>query len=560
MHVNESECNNGRMEGYLAGLLSAEERLEVEIHLDNCERCRIAIEQMAASPSFWSAAANYLDTRRDSEFLAYARPASGSGRFASWSAATDDQSDDNTCVEEDAEYSSFLKDWLAPLDEEVVSTNHNAPLLGRLGKYDVLGVISRGGMGLVLKAFDRDLDRLVAIKTLLSHLASSREAKQRFAREAQTVASMHHRHVIAIYSVDSWREIPYIVMPYLEGGTLHHYASKHQLQLVEILSVAKQIANGLAAAHGRGLVHRDVKPSNVLLQKGLSEVVLSDFGLARDLHDQSKTQSMMLAGTPQFMSPEQVLGNAIDTRSDLFSFGSLLYWLCAGQSPFASPSSYGSLNMIAQKKHRPVRQFNPEIPSWLEQLIDRLLEKDPQNRIQSADELDQLLAGCIEHVHEPRKNPVPQELRGTSASATYKSKITGPWLIPILAACSVVMIMLWTGFGLYSNENKPSNSTESMLSTAKEPIETDLVESEPPYANRRGPLDELDLASMLADFELGKNQLYWLRRLAALPVGELPTSALPWVIKLSVASDEQLQLLANIILDKDPFEIVENRE
>jgi serine/threonine-protein kinase len=241
-------------------------------------------------------------------------------------------------------------------------------------------------------------------------------------------------------------------MPYLQEGTLHQFVKGRRVELTEILSVARQIADGLAAAHSCGLVHRDIKPSNILLQGGLDDVVLSDFGLARELDDQ-RSHSMLLAGTPQFMSPEQVQGLAIDTRSDLFSFGSLLYWLCTTQSPFACETSYGSLTKIAQQPHRPVRQLAPSVPSWLEQLIDQLLEKKPEDRIQSAAQLERILQGCLDHLRDPLRNKLPSVVTGRSFR-TIKLKRIG-----LMAGLLVVSVgSLIAAVALNRQANFPNSS------------------------------------------------------------------------------------------------------
>jgi serine/threonine-protein kinase len=198
--------------------------------------------------------------------------------------------------------------------------------MGRIGPYEVIGVIGRGGMGVVFKALDPALNRFVAIKMLMPHLAQSGAARKRFAREGQAAAAVIDDHVMPIFSVADWQGIPYLVSPYSRGVTLQkRIQDQGPLELREILRIGMQTARGLAAAHTQGLVHRDVKPSNILLDRTVERAMLTDFGLARAVDDASITRSGIIAGTPQYMSPEQSKGGSVDARSDLFGLGSVLY-------------------------------------------------------------------------------------------------------------------------------------------------------------------------------------------------------------------------------------------
>ena len=227
-------------------------------------------------------------------------------------------------------------------------------------------MLGRGGFGIVLKASDPALGRAVAIKVLAPQLATSGAARSRFAREARAAAAVVHDHVVAIHSVDSWRGMPYLVMPYVAGRSLQERVDHDgPLGPKEILRIGMQTALGLAAAHAQGLVHRDVKPSNILLENGVERVKLTDFGLARAVDDGSLTQSGVVAGTPQYMSPEQAAGEAVDHRSDLFSLGSVLYFMCVGHPPFRASSTPAVLRRVCDERPTPVRELNPEIPDWL---------------------------------------------------------------------------------------------------------------------------------------------------------------------------------------------------
>ena len=247
-------------------------------------------------------------------------------------------------------------------------------------------------MGIVLKAFDPALHRVVAIKVLAPQLATSGSARQRFAREARAAAAVRNEHVVAIHAVDEWKGLPYLVMQFIPGISLQERIDRTApLDLTAILRIGMQTAAGLAAAHAQGLVHRDIKPANILLENGVERVKITDFGLARAVDDASLTQSGVVAGTPLYMAPEQARGETVDHRADLFSLGSVLYAMCTGRSPFRASTTLAVLRRVCDDTPRPIREVNPEIPDWLAAIIDRLLAKDRAERYQSAAEVAEVL-------------------------------------------------------------------------------------------------------------------------------------------------------------------------
>ena len=285
-------------------------------------------------------------------------------------------------------------------------------MLGRFGGYEIVGVVGSGGMGLVFKGYETALDRYVAIKVLAPHLSSSGAARKRFAREARAAAAVLHENVVAIHRVDEANGLPFLVMPYLAGESLQKRLDERgPLQLVEVLRIARQVAAGLAAAHAQGLVHRDVKPANVLLDRGIERVVLTDFGLARAADDASLTRSGVIAGTPQYMSPEQARGEPVDGRSDLFSLGSLMYAMSAGRPPFRAETPYGVLRRIVDAQPHPLRDLVPELPPWFCNLVARLHAPQPRDRFASAAEVADLLERCLAHLQRPADVPLPAPLR-----------------------------------------------------------------------------------------------------------------------------------------------------
>jgi serine/threonine protein kinase len=256
--------------------------------------------------------------------------------------------------------------------------------------------------GIVLKAFDGALNRLVAIKVLSPNLATSAAARRRFARESRAAAAVVHEHIVPIHAVSEQQALPYIVMQYVPGRSLQQRLDQQgPLPLHEILRIGLQTAAGLAAAHAQGLVHRDVKPANILLENGIERVLLTDFGLARTIDEASLTCSGVIAGTPQYMAPEQARGEMVDFRSDLFSLGSVLYALCTGHSPFRAETTMGVLHRICKESPRPIQELNPEIPLWLSAIITRLHAKNPAKRYASAAEVAEILQRQLARLQSP---------------------------------------------------------------------------------------------------------------------------------------------------------------
>lgn len=280
--------------------------------------------------------------------------------------------------------------------------------IGKLGHYEIIEVVGQGGMGAVLRAFDTKLVRVVAVKVMAPELAANPTAVKRFLREAQSAAAVHHDHVVTIHGVEETHRPPYLVMQYVEGQTLQQKIEREgALELRQVLRIGSQMAAGLAAAHKHGLIHRDVKPGNILLENGVERVKITDFGLARAADDIEMTQPGMIAGTPQYMSPEQARGEAIDTRSDLFSLGSVLYTMCTGRPAFRAETTLGVLKRVCEDNPRPIREIQPQTPPWLEAIVGKLLAKDPEHRFQTAAEVAELLSQHLAHVQNPGVAPRP---------------------------------------------------------------------------------------------------------------------------------------------------------
>jgi WD40 repeat protein len=283
--------------------------------------------------------------------------------------------------------------------------------LGRLGHYEVLEVLGQGGFGIVLRAFDELLHRVVAIKIMGPHLAATPPARKRFLREARAAAAVRHDNVVAVYNVEE-QPLPYLVMEFIAGETVQQRIDRiGPLDAADAARIGRQIAEGLAAAHATGLIHRDIKPANVLLERGADRVKITDFGLARAADDASLTQSGMVAGTPMYMAPEQARGETIDHRADLFSLGSVLYAMCSGQPPFRASTTLAVLKRVAEDTPRPIREIIPEVPEWLCAIIARLHAKDPADRFQTATEVVEVLESGERQMATWLVAPVPAPTR-----------------------------------------------------------------------------------------------------------------------------------------------------
>lgn len=278
--------------------------------------------------------------------------------------------------------------------------------LGRIGHYEILEVLGRGGFGIVLKAADESLQRVVAVKVLAPHLAVTSPARKRFLREAQSSARVRHDNVVRVYAVEA-QPLPYLVMEYIPGETLQQLLDRTgPLTTVEVVRIGRQIAEGLAAAHATGLIHRDIKPANILIESDSNlHARITDFGLARAADDASLSQSGFVAGTPLFMAPEQARGETLDARADLFSLGSVLYTMCCGRPPFRADTTIAVLKRVVEDTPRPIRDLIPETPEWLCEIINRLHAKKPEDRFASAREVADLLTKRLAELDNPTVPP-----------------------------------------------------------------------------------------------------------------------------------------------------------
>lgn len=415
-------CDHAILQRSLNESLSEAEEESLSAHLCECDACQRELERLAGQPAAWNRVGTTLKEADNS----------------------------NVGVESSVDHehaSDFAVECLEP--------STSPEYIGRLGDIDVQEVIGHGGMGVVLKGYQSELKRLVAVKVLAPQLAVSAAARKRFAREAQATAAILHPNVMPILTVNSGGRLPFIVMPYVACESLQQRIDRcGTLELVDILRIGMQTANGLAAAHAQGLVHRDVKPANILLEIGVEKVMLTDFGLARAIDDASITRTGIIAGTPLYMSPEQSRGELVDARSDLFSLGSVLYTLATGRTPFRAESTYGILRRLSEDTPRRVREISPQLPAWFEMIVQKLLAKIPADRFASAIEVAQILEGCLAHVQQPATVPLPEVCAACIRPRRYRM-----WAS--VAAVTVLGVAGW--WGLNELLRTDAGTTESRV-------------------------------------------------------------------------------------------------
>lgn len=370
MKANIKHLDDESLRILVLGDEQSDEFRQTSKHVETCTECQNRLQELAAPVGFESSVSSMLGHGDVDSGLHLPQSAANATKEG---ASTDD---------------AMKLDFLSPPS--------HPEMLGRLGRYEIERVIGSGGMGIVLKAYDTELNRPVAVKVLARHLAYSGAAKARFAREAKAAAAVVHEHVVAIHNVEAEGDLPFLVMQFVSGESLQARVDRMgPLEGKEILRIGIQIAAGLAAAHEQGVIHRDIKPANILLEDRVERALITDFGLARTVDDASLTHTGVVAGTPHYMSPQQANGDATDHRTDLFSLGSVLYFMATGHPPFRAERAMGVLHRICHDRQRSVGEINCDIPVELSKIIDRLLEKKPQHRFFSAAEVHQVLCKLL---------------------------------------------------------------------------------------------------------------------------------------------------------------------
>ncbi|MDD5563878.1 MAG: protein kinase [Thermoanaerobaculaceae bacterium] len=319
----------------------------------------------------------------------------------------------------------------------------------RIGRFEVLGVLGAGGMGSLWRARDPKLGREVAIKLVAERFSDSREHQLRFEQEARAASALNHPNIITIYDVGEHDGFPYIAMELIEGQNLRDFVAERPRSMRRLVEVACQVADGLAAAHEQGIVHRDLKPENVMVtRRGFVKIL--DFGLAKLMPSrvsfdettaeyQLATQAGMVVGTIGYMSPEQARGLTVDSRSDQFSFGTMLFEMLAGQRPFAGGTNLDTLSAILERQPDDLVRLDPKIPRALADVVQRCLAKDPDDRFASTRELAQALALI--------RDTMTDLGTATPAAARPRRRIGRTRALALLAAAAAVLAVAWFWLG-----------------------------------------------------------------------------------------------------------------
>lgn len=283
-------------------------------------------------------------------------------------------------------------------------------MLKKIGRYNVINILGQGNMATVYKAYDPHIDRTLAIKVLRPERCIDAEYRSRFLRESKAVGTLNHPNIVTIYDVGEVDNTPYIAMELLEGTPLDTLIKqKKRLDLKSIVVLGIQISNALQFAHSRNIIHRDVKPSNIIISSDEKTAKLTDFGIARieEIDMTQHTQIGNILGTPQYMSPEQVLGERADARSDLFSLGTILYQLISDQKPFPGTNLASLLFQIATESPIPIGNLVKDIPPSLKEVIDTLLKKDLSERFQTGEDVSVALKRVLADLSPKQEQAIP---------------------------------------------------------------------------------------------------------------------------------------------------------
>ncbi len=292
------------------------------------------------------------------------------------------------------------------------------------GKYLVQEEIAKGGMGVIYKALDRTLNRLVAIKVVHEHFSGDASFTERFIREARAMARLHHENIVTIFSVEEDRGAYFIVMEYFPGMDLRaRIKARQALQIHESLDIAFQIANALAFAHSQGIVHRDIKPANILVDPR-GRVKLTDFGIAAALDEASITSTGQIIGTPEYMSPEQAGGIEVDGRTDLYSLGILLHEMVAGHTPFRNMPKANILSKLLDPHYEIPLSFSAEIPSTVKAIVEDLVRRDPEYRTPRATILAGQLKECLTSLPARDTEDAPTIIAPVSTHTTRPTRVS----------------------------------------------------------------------------------------------------------------------------------------
>src|SRR3974390_2930063 len=286
------------------------------------------------------------------------------------------------------------------------------------GRYEILQLLGEGGMGAVYKATDRELDRFVALKVIRPELASNPSILARFKQELLLAHQVTHRNVIRIYDLGEAEGVKFITMEFIEGSDLRRIlVENRKLQPEQAIEIIRQVCKALDAAHSAGVIHRDLKPQNIMRETKTGRILVMDFGLARTIEGDGMTQTGALLGTIEYMSPEQSMGKALDQRPDIFAVGLIFYELLTGKTPYKADTAMASLLRRNQERATPAAELDASIPKGLSDIVSKCLERDLDHRYQSVQEIlhdldayqgsRPTLASLVIPIPTPQKQPMP---------------------------------------------------------------------------------------------------------------------------------------------------------
>ncbi len=395
--MNAAKCPaQSALEELVRGQVSSTDATEIERHMLECDRCATIADQIVSSTEI-TAMLTRADTGifRNPEAETVERLIQRAHSMTPGFSSSPAQSNasEQTLAGDGDEASTG--ETLMPgqkiagsgISFEFLNPAQLPDEIGRLGGYRILEVLGSGGMGVVFRSEDPGLKRRVALKVMKPTIAGISDAKLRFLKEAEATAAIEHDNIVTIYQVGEDNGVPFIAMQLLKGESLQARLNRvERLPESDVLRIGREVAEGLQAAHSRGLIHRDIKPDNIWLQEGNDRVRIVDFGLVRNCaEDSGLTRSGIVLGTPNYMAPEQARSEKVDHRCDLFSLGNVLYRLVSGKAPFEGSSLPETWFAVVHEDPKPLTEVAPDVNPQLADLITRLLSKDREQRPQSAE-------------------------------------------------------------------------------------------------------------------------------------------------------------------------------
>ncbi len=382
----------------------------------------------------------------------------------------------------------------------------------QFGHYQITAPLGEGGMAAVYKAYQPSMERYVAVKVLPRHMSTSEEFVNRFKREAKLLAQLQHPHILPVFDYGEVDGYPYIVMPFVQSGTLSELLHKRQLPLPEIRRVMTQLGEALSYAHAQGMIHRDIKPSNVLIDER-GNCLLTDFGLARMAESATKiTSSGAVMGTPAYMSPEQGAGSNIDHRSDIYSLGIILYEMVTGRVPYTAETPVAIVFKHIQDPLPSARKLNPDLPESVELVLLKVLAKNPDDRYQNAEDLVRAIQKAIPDIATADQSNSQGSLAPTHSlqpslsesiatqlkvEAAKSQRRSPTWIFVTIGITALVAIAILIGINRSTNQVAPAPSATEFVTKAIAPI----INSPAPSLTSAPPTEPTLSANFQDDFD-----------------------------------------------------------